>query len=59
MCLSQRKEVEITKADAFKIFTRDKEGLLQSVFASTFKSGLKYPSNERIRVDVEEANFLP
>lgn len=58
MCLTQRKEVEITRADAFKIFTRDKEGLLQSVFASTFKGGLKYPSNERIRVDVEEANFF-
>jgi hypothetical protein len=58
MCLSSRKEVQIDKVDAFKVFTRDNQGLLQSVFAPTFKSGLKYPSNERIRVDTDEANFF-
>ena len=58
MCMTCRTEVEIAKASAFKVFTRDKEGLLQSVFRSTFKYGLKYPSNERIRVDTEEANFF-
>lgn len=58
MCMINRKQVSIEKVSAFKVFTRDKDGLLQSVFVPTFKDGLKYPSNERIRVDSEESNFF-
>jgi len=58
MCLTQKNDVDIPKIGAFKVFTRDGNGLLQSVFASTFKSGLKYPSNERIRVDAEDSSFF-
>lgn len=58
MCLTQRKTVEITATKAYKIFTRDKQGLLQSTFVPAFKSGLKYAVNCRIRVDDEEASFF-
>lgn len=58
MCMTRRKEVEIEQVDAFKVFTRNEQGRLQSVFAPTFKSGLTYPPNERIRVDTDEATFF-
>ena len=58
MCLTSSKEVSIAEVNAFKVFTRDSLGLLQSTFAPTFKCGLKYPSNERIRVDEEDASFF-
>ncbi len=56
MCLTSSKEVSIAEVEAFKVFTRDSLGLLQSTFVPTFKCGLKYPSNERIRVDEEDAS---
>jgi hypothetical protein len=58
MCLTSRSGVYIPEVSAFKIFTRDEDGLLQSAFSPKFKQGLKYPPNERIRVDVEESNFF-
>lgn len=60
MCMTCRVEklVSLVPQDAFKVFTRTKEGQLQSVFVPTFKPGLVYPPNERIRVDTEEANFF-
>ena len=58
MCLSGRMNVSIPEMKAFKVFARNEKGLLHSVFVPTFKPGLKYPANERIRVDTEEANFF-
>jgi hypothetical protein len=64
MCLTQRKEVKPLEngrqiaQDAFKIFTRNKTGQLQSCFFPTFKSGLFYPPNVKIRVDNEDSNFF-
>ncbi len=58
MCLTSRNAVYLPEVPAFKIFTRDEDGLLQSAFTPKFKKGLKYPANERIRVDVEDANFF-
>lgn len=58
MCMSYRKEISLSEVSAFKLFTLDFEGSLQSAFAPTFKEGLKYPSNRRIRVDNEEASFF-
>ena len=58
MCLTSRNDVALAEASGFKIFTRDGEGLLQSVFTSTFREGLKYSPNRRIRVDPEEATFF-
>ena len=58
MCLVNRKASDLSEVSAFKIFTRDGEGQLQSVFKSTFKKGLAYAPNERIRVDKEDANFF-
>jgi len=58
MCMTNKKEVSIEEVSAFKIFTRDKDGLLQSSFIPTFKEGLKYTPNERIHVDVEDATFF-
>lgn len=58
MCLTQRNEVAVPEVNGFKIFSRTKTGQLQSVFVPTFKEGLIYPSNQRIRVDTEESNFF-
>lgn len=58
MCMTMKKEVSIEEVSAFKIFTRDENGLLQSSFIPTFKEGLKYTPNERTRVDVEDATFF-
>lgn len=62
MCMTQRvtseKLVSLVPQDAFKVFSRTKEGELQSVFVPTFKAGLIYPPDERIRVDTEEATFF-
>ncbi len=58
MCLSMRNSVAIPEVSAYKVFTRDAEDRLQSVFAPTFKPGLKYPANQRIRVDAEDASFF-
>jgi len=52
------KPVSLVPQDAFKVFSRTKDGQLQSVFVPTFKVGLIYPPNERIRVDTEDATFF-
>lgn len=56
--MTNQKTVSIKEVSAFKIFTRDNEGLLQSAFLPAFKYGLKYPSNECISADTEDANFF-
>jgi len=58
MCMTQKNTVEIEKVSAFKIFTRNEQGTLQSTFIPTFKSELTYPPNERIRVDEQDATFF-
>lgn len=62
MCMTQRvaseKLVSLVPQSAFKVFSRTKEGQLQSVFVPTFKAGLIYPPNQRIRVDTEDATFF-
>jgi hypothetical protein len=62
MCMTQRKVsdklVSLVPQSAFKIFSLNKEGQLQSVFVPTFKPGLVYPPNQRIRVDAEDAAFF-
>lgn len=58
MCLSCRTEVQIAEQHAFKIFTIDEEGRLQSAFQTSYKEGLYYRPNEKMRVDVEDANFF-
>jgi hypothetical protein len=52
------KLVSLVPQSAYKVFSRNKEGQLQSVFVPTFKAGLIYPPNERIRVDAEDATFF-
>jgi len=46
------------EVNGFKVFSRDDFGKLQSVFVPTFKAGLKYEANTRIRVDTEESTFF-
>lgn len=58
MCLCNQKQVEIEQVSAFKLFSRDKKGRLQSIFRSSYNKELFYPPNERIRVDNEENNFF-
>jgi len=58
MCLVQRKDCAIPEVNGFKMFSRDGTGQLQSVFLPTFKNGLKYLPNVRLRVDVADATFF-
>jgi len=62
MCMTQRvaseKLVSLVPQSAYKVFSRTKDGQLQSVFVPTFKAGLIYPPNQRIRVDTEDATFF-
>lgn len=58
MCMSSRVNVTVPEMKAYKVLARDRNSLLHSVFVPTFKPGLRYPANERIRVDTEEANFF-
>lgn len=58
MCLDTRTKCTIDQKNGFKIFTIDEDGSLQSTFRSTFVKGLKYPPNEKIRVNPEEATFF-
>lgn len=58
MCMTSQKEVSIAEVSAFKLFTRCKQGKLRSAFARSHKNNLHYPSNEKIRVDDEEATFF-
>jgi hypothetical protein len=62
MCLTNRTNCQIDELDAFKIFTRDKDGNLQSAFLSAVvnsKSYLPlYTANQQIRVDDENATFF-
>lgn len=58
MCMTGRQDCDVSEVNGFKIFSRDNTGQLQSVFVPTFKAGLKYPPNQRIRVDAEESTFF-
>lgn len=58
MCLCCQEEIEIEQVSAFKLFSRDENGKLQSIFRTSYNKDLAYPANERIRVNDEESNFF-
>ena len=62
MCLTNRVNCQIDEVNAFKIFTRNTEGNLQSAFKNAVAALLSnhplYAVNTRIRVDNEDATFF-
>lgn len=58
MCMTLQQQIKLPKVQAFKVFTRDEGGFLQSAFLPAFKKGLKYPSNRQIRVNDEDVTFF-
>ena len=62
MCLTNRVNCQIDEVNAFKIFTRNTEGNLQSAFKNAVAALLSnhplYAANQRIRVNNEDSTFF-